>query len=353
TASGSTSAVGLLTAGDEVTHAALCIKKGPPPVFIEAVGITGDMKDPTSNQVREADFWTFFQGTEQKAADPKASRYAYHVLRPNYGSTPQEQLQNLQKVIGFAQAQLGKPYDYFFDGYDSRAFFCSELVRKAFEHSPIKLSSNRPMDPTQAEKQAAIAQGIVDSMKYLRDKYKLTEQDLYELSTKPAKLMEYVTVELLGMANDDSSYETFLQNFDRLMTQLSPLMQSDTKDKLVGMASFIRHIAQNGAFDRKNLGDILDFGLSQMGAKIPEGAMRSFVLGQNSNQIRMFSGLVHSGLQALASDAYLNNLGREVKDGVWKRSTSPQDLLFVPADGQNITTKLHFQPSGEVLAERS
>ncbi|HBN07960.1 MAG TPA: hypothetical protein DD435_04700 [Cyanobacteria bacterium UBA8530] len=347
TAAGPNSPVGLLTAGDEVTHAALCVKKGPPPVFIEAVGLSGDLKNPNSNKVREADFWTFFEGTEKKEENPV--RYPYHIIKPNYGSTPAEQEKNLSKVLGYAKEQLGKPYDYFFDGTDSRAFFCSELVRKAFEETNIVLSPEVSADPAKEQKQAAIAQGIQDSLKYLSEKYKLSEQDLFELGTNPTKLTEMMTVEILGMANDDNSYGNFLQNFDRLMANLGPFIQNEAREQLTGMSGFIRHIAKSGAFDRKNLSEILDFGLSRVGAAIPPGALRTFILGKGSEEIRAQSGLIHSGNNEIASDATIEGMGKETARGNRQRSTSPQDLAFLRTDAKNVLANLLIKPDGTML----
>ena len=105
------------------THVALCTKQGPPPEFVEAVGMTGSAS--SRGVVRHSDFLQFISDTDLAIGDkPK-----FAIVRPT-GDPDQ-----IAAAVRYAEEQIGKPYDFAFsDKNDS--FYCSELVYRAFNENP-------------------------------------------------------------------------------------------------------------------------------------------------------------------------------------------------------------------------
>lgn len=102
-------------------HATLVIDSAPP-IIIEAVGITGNKFDTTSDKVRMSAWYEEF-----------GSWTSYRLVRPTHGQASDKASQAIEKAIAYAEAQIGKPYDYSFsDGDGNKAFYCSELVSKAY-----------------------------------------------------------------------------------------------------------------------------------------------------------------------------------------------------------------------------
>jgi len=100
--------------GGPFDHVLLCTDPTPPGRFIEAVGVTGEAGDTKGDQVRRA--------TASRYAIPAAS---LRVVHPRA---------NTERAISFAEAQLGKPYNYAFDDVlgGDRAYYCSSLIHDAF-----------------------------------------------------------------------------------------------------------------------------------------------------------------------------------------------------------------------------
>lgn len=102
-------------------HAVMVLDSSPP-IVIEAVGITGNQFDTTSNKVRMSTWYEEYGGWG-----------AYRLVRPTFGQTDAKASAIIEKAVAYAEAQLGKPYDYSFsDGDGTKAYYCSELVSKAY-----------------------------------------------------------------------------------------------------------------------------------------------------------------------------------------------------------------------------
>ncbi|EKD83958.1 MAG: hypothetical protein ACD_39C00337G0004, partial [uncultured bacterium] len=83
-------------------HASLVVDSAPP-IIIEAVGITANRSDTTSDKVRLSTWYEEF-----------ASWGAYRLVRPTHGMPAADASRVVEKAIAYAEAQLGKPYDYAF-----------------------------------------------------------------------------------------------------------------------------------------------------------------------------------------------------------------------------------------------
>ncbi len=102
-------------------HATMVIDSAPP-IIIEAVGITGNKNDTFSDKVRLSSWYEEF-----------GSWCHYRLVRPTYGLPASKANEIVEKAVNYAEAQLGKPYDYAFTNSDgNKAFYCSELVSKAY-----------------------------------------------------------------------------------------------------------------------------------------------------------------------------------------------------------------------------
>lgn len=102
-------------------HATLVVDSCPP-IVIEAVGLTGNQHDTTSNKVRMSTWYEEF-----------GSWGAYRLVRPTFAEPTAKAGEIVEQAVSYAYDQLGRPYDYSFSDSDgTRAFYCSELVNKAY-----------------------------------------------------------------------------------------------------------------------------------------------------------------------------------------------------------------------------
>ena len=105
------------------THVALCIEKGPPPKFVEAVGMTGS---PGSRGLtRESTFTQFISDTDLAVG----GKPSFAIVRPT------DDPQRIAEAIQFAREQVGKPYDFAFSTLND-TYYCSELVYAAYNQNP-------------------------------------------------------------------------------------------------------------------------------------------------------------------------------------------------------------------------
>lgn len=107
------------------SHAAICVSIDPP-VLVEAVGMTGDHAD----QVRRSPFSEFIGDNPGNAS--------FEIVRPCPDPGDPEQAATIRSAIQFAEAQVGKPYD--FSGIGNRkgndAWYCSDLIWAAYDRNP-------------------------------------------------------------------------------------------------------------------------------------------------------------------------------------------------------------------------
>lgn len=108
----------------EWTHVAMCVEQGPPPKFVEAVGMTGGAG--SRGGVRESDFFQFVSDSDLLTTG-KAGKFS--IVRPS--TDPRE----IAAAVRFAREQVGKPYDFAFRDNNGK-YYCSELVYDAYNHNP-------------------------------------------------------------------------------------------------------------------------------------------------------------------------------------------------------------------------
>lgn len=133
-------------------HALICTSDGPPPEFIEAIGLTGAPNDPSGNRVRRA-----------PAADYTWDRFSVRLLRPTAGMAEPARSEAVDRAVAYAQAQLGKPYDYTFLGEpDGKSFYCSDLVYLAYtKGAGIQFPLSKSGDRDEA---VAALKGIIETL---------------------------------------------------------------------------------------------------------------------------------------------------------------------------------------------
>lgn len=103
-------------------HVLVCTQAGVPPEFIEAIGMTGDQKDPSNNQVRRN--WAY---------DVLGNGPSYRRLSPASGPSATLQSVAIAKAVQYCEHSLGKPYDYTFgENGVGRSFYCSSLAYDAY-----------------------------------------------------------------------------------------------------------------------------------------------------------------------------------------------------------------------------
>lgn len=170
-------------------HASLVVD-AVPPIIIEAVGITGNRFDTTSDKVRMSTWY-------EEIADYSAMR----LVRPTDGQDPAKAGEIIEKAVAYAQNQLGKPYDYSFsDGDGTRAFYCSELVSKAYKDGAGFKGGIADKNP-ERDKIIIAIHGVIDGLEP-KDKYALSDKVMkfaieYSHSPDLDKLQQFVINDLV------------------------------------------------------------------------------------------------------------------------------------------------------------
>lgn len=135
-------------------HAVLCVSAGPPPEFVEAVGFTGDPKDPSFNRVRRS-------GLPENCYSSLTTR----IVRPTEGMPEPERQRAIARAIAYVLRQLGKPYDFALTNrHINQAYYCSNLVYFAYT-SPEGAGIALPIDKS-IDRDAFLvaAQSVVDAL---------------------------------------------------------------------------------------------------------------------------------------------------------------------------------------------
>jgi cell wall-associated NlpC family hydrolase len=104
------------------THTMMCTQDGPPPEFIEAIGLTGRANDPSNNRVRRSAMCDLF-----------GKNVSYRKISPADQLPEPQRTQAIDAAVKYALDHLGKPYDYTFGQTKvGRAFICSSLAYYAY-----------------------------------------------------------------------------------------------------------------------------------------------------------------------------------------------------------------------------
>ncbi|HEY9765655.1 MAG TPA: YiiX/YebB-like N1pC/P60 family cysteine hydrolase, partial [Chroococcales cyanobacterium] len=134
-----------LTKGPFV-HSILCSADGPPPEFIEAIGMTAGSNDKNADQVRR-----------MSLGETLYDSLSIRMVRPTEGLPAAKSKEVVDRAVLYAEKQLGKPYDYAFTNDNkgtglSDAYYCSELTFLAYsapEGGNFKLSLNKSSERDQ------------------------------------------------------------------------------------------------------------------------------------------------------------------------------------------------------------
>jgi hypothetical protein len=173
-------------------HHAILVVDGPPPVFIEAVGVTGQWGDPMGDRVRYNTWYEQF-----------GSWNGLKLLRPTHGMAGGRAQDMIEKAVAFAENQLGKPYDYAFtDADNNKAFYCSELVYKAFREGAGYQDFLKDKTP-ERDRMLIAMHAVIDGLEP-KDKFALSDKlirfTMDFTSTKPPdmkKLQAFIVNELV------------------------------------------------------------------------------------------------------------------------------------------------------------
>ncbi len=135
-------------------HAVMCVSSGPPPEFIEAVGFTGDQKEPSHNRVRRSGL-----------SDNLYPGITTRIVRPTEGMPEPERQRAIARAIAYVERQLGKPYDFALtDRHINQAYYCSNLVYFAYtapEGAGIKMPIDKSID---RDAVLVAAQSVADAL---------------------------------------------------------------------------------------------------------------------------------------------------------------------------------------------
>ncbi|MDB5095851.1 MAG: hypothetical protein JWM80_272 [Cyanobacteria bacterium RYN_339] len=125
--------------GGPYDHTLICTSEGPPPAFIEAIGITGIQGDPSVDRVRRSTL-----------ADYGWAKATFRRMSPAANLPPAERERAIAAAIRYCEQQLGKPYDYSFGwAKPGSAYYCSSLAYEAYQVGaglPWKLSKSAERD---------------------------------------------------------------------------------------------------------------------------------------------------------------------------------------------------------------
>jgi uncharacterized protein YycO len=140
-------------------HASIVVESTPP-VIIESVGVTGSISDPYSNKVRMSMWYE------------ELNYYCFvKLVRPTEKKSDKEAQEIINKALGYSYLQLGRPYDYSFTDSDgSSAFYCSELVSKAYESGGLDIANKN----AERDKIVVAVHEVIDGLKP-KDKVKLSD----------------------------------------------------------------------------------------------------------------------------------------------------------------------------------
>ncbi|MBU1105022.1 MAG: hypothetical protein KKB51_00010 [Candidatus Riflebacteria bacterium] len=170
-------------------HASMVVDSAPP-VMIEAVGITANPSDTTSDKVRMTTWYEEF-----------GSWAAYRLVRPTFGQPASKASAIIEKAVSYAEAQLGKPYDYAFSNGDGdKAFYCSELVYKAYTIGASFTGQLAEKNP-ERDKILVALHAVIDGLEP-KNKYELADKVMkfaidYSHSPDINKLQQFLIDELI------------------------------------------------------------------------------------------------------------------------------------------------------------
>lgn len=140
--------------GGDWTHVALCVDKGPPPKFVESVGMTGSAE--SRGVTRESSFLQFISDTEVAYG----GKPEFAIVRPT--TDPQQ----IQAAIRFAREKVGTGYDFDFATGNNK-YYCSELVFDAYRRNPYMREPVLALNLRETDRRD---NRILDVKEFLRDR---------------------------------------------------------------------------------------------------------------------------------------------------------------------------------------
>jgi|GEM_PF-673935 len=171
-------------------HASMVVDSVPP-IVIEAVGITANPSDKAySDKVRLSTWYEELGGWGN-----------YRLVRPTHGLPAASASLTINKAVAYAEDQLGKPYDYAFSNSDgNNAFYCSELVHKAYSIGAGFKGNLADKNP-ERDKILVALHAVIDGLEP-KNKYELSDKVMqfaieYSHSPDINKLQKFIIDELV------------------------------------------------------------------------------------------------------------------------------------------------------------
>lgn len=193
-------------------HVLVCTSDGAPPEFVEAIGMTGSQSDPSNNMVRRS-----------TALDHFSSSQSYRIVRPADALAEPQRGQAIDKAVSYAEAQLGKPYDYTFgESGVGQSFYCSSLgyyayVKGAGVAVPLQKSSQR-------DALLLALDSMVDALAP-KDRAAVMAQIVEKINVKPApsadELINFIVQKVLPACSATSRIASTPAERDALATAIT------------------------------------------------------------------------------------------------------------------------------------
>lgn len=234
-------------------HTAICTADGPPPEFIEAMGITGSSSDEGASVVRRTSLY-------EHSYDALTVR----VLRPTEGMEPAARDEAIERATAYAARQLGKPYDYSFTDVNegtglTNAFYCSELTYLAYA-SPEGAHLNVPLSKSPERDELLVALGSMIDALEPRDRPELMDRAMKLVNRNPRpeapELVGFVVDEVLAKCRTTEQLASTPKGRKQLKQAINLILEGKAFPRLEAATRAYREAEEAGDFKTPWLGGL-------------------------------------------------------------------------------------------------
>jgi hypothetical protein len=233
------------------THVVMCTQEGPPPDFIEAMGISGSSTDEGANLVRRTSL-----------AENTYEAVTVRLVRPTEGMAEPLRSQLIDRAVRYTERQLGKPYDYAFtnqngtSGLDD-AFYCSELTYLAYVH-PAGANMTLPLDKSPERDRLIVAIEAVIVALDPHDKASLMDGAIKFINREPRPsaedLVDYMVDEVMTRCRTTEGLLETPQERERFKGAIATLMAGKALPEFEGALAAYQKALAAGEYSRPIIG---------------------------------------------------------------------------------------------------